>query len=162
MTMLEKVLRALEEDCRISPAELAARLGISEEEVRNIIAEAEKNGTILGYGAIVHWGRAKPERVYAFIDVGAQPERDIGFDQVAQRIARFSEVHSVYLMSGGYDLTVVIEANDFREVAAFVAEKLAPLPGVRQTATSFVLKMYKVEGRLVEEEGTDERLAISP
>jgi DNA-binding Lrp family transcriptional regulator len=160
--MIEKVLQALEDDCRVQPAELAARFGISEDEVRKIIDDAEKNGSILGYGAIVHWAKAKPERVYAFIDISAQPERDIGFDQVAQRIARFPEVHSVYLMSGTYDLTVVIEADDFRAVAAFVSEKLAPIPGVRQTATSFVLKMYKVEGRLVEVGETDERLAISP
>jgi DNA-binding Lrp family transcriptional regulator len=160
--MIEKVLQALEDDCRVAPAELAARFGTTEEEVRKIIADAERDGAILGYGAIVHWAKAKPERVYAFIDIAAQPERDIGFDQVAQRIARFPEVHSVYLMSGGYDLTVVIEADDFREVAAFVSEKLAPLPGVRQTATSFVLKMYKVEGRLVEVGESDERLAISP
>jgi DNA-binding Lrp family transcriptional regulator len=160
--MIEKVLRALEEDCRVAPAELAARLGTSEDEVRRIIAEAEKEGAILGYGAVVHWAKIKPQRVYAFISISATPERDIGFNQVAQRVARFPEVHSVYLMSGMYDLTVVIEADDFREVAAFVSEKLAPLPGIRQTATSFVLKMYKVEGRLVEGGEADERLAISP
>lgn len=161
--MLEKVLRILEEDCRISPQEIAVRLGLDEAEVKRLIAEAEQRGALMGYGAIVNWGAIAPERVFAFISVSAQPERDIGFDDIANRIARFPEVHSVYLVSGTHDLTVVVEAEDFREVAAFVSEKLAPLPGVRSTATSFVLKIYKLEGRLIGDGGEgDRRLAVSP
>ncbi|MCX7597794.1 MAG: Lrp/AsnC family transcriptional regulator [Armatimonadetes bacterium] len=161
--MLEKVLRVLEEDCRTSPKEIATRLGIEEAEVQRLVAEAEQRGAIMGYGAIVNWAAVAPERVFAFILVSAQPERDIGFDDIANRIARFPEVHSVYLVSGTHDLTVVVEAKDFREVAAFVSEKLAPLPGVRSTATSFVLKIYKLEGRLIGDGGeADKRLAVSP
>lgn len=161
--MLEKVLRILEEDCRTTPKEIATRLGIEEAEVQRLIAEAEQRGAIMGYGAIINWAAVAPERVFAFISISAHPERDIGFDDIANRVARFPEVHSVYLVSGTHDLTVVVEADDFREVAAFVAEKLAPLPGVRSTATSFVLKIYKIEGRLIAggEEG-DRRLAVSP
>ena len=104
--MIEKVLQALEQDCRVQPAELAARFGTTEEAVRKIIAEAERDGSILGYGAIVHWAKAKPERVYALIDIAAQPERDIGFDQVAQRIARFP-AHSFSIIT-----SVVIPATE--------------------------------------------------
>lgn len=161
--MLDKVLRILEDDCRTSPEEIARRLGVEEAEVRGLIAEAEKDGTILAYGAIVNWSKVSPERVFAYISVSATPERDIGFDDIAARIARFPEVHSVYLVSGTHDLTVVVEATDFREVAAFVSEKLAPVPGVNSTATSFVLKIYKLEGRMVEGgPDIDRRLAVSP
>jgi DNA-binding Lrp family transcriptional regulator len=161
--MLEKILRILEEDCRTSAEEIGRRLGIREEEVRRLIAEAEADGTILGYGAVVNWATVAPDRVYAYISVAATPERDIGFDDIAGRIARFPEVHSVFLVSGTHDLTVIVEADDFRHVAAFVSEKLAPLPGVNATATSFVLKIYKLEGRIIGDGGDGERrLAVSP
>ncbi len=160
--MMEKVLQILEQDCRTPTDEIARRLGIDEAEVKRLIKQAEEDGTILGYSAIVNWAKIKPDRVYAFISVSASPERDIGFDEVARRIAGFPEVHSVYLVSGTHDLTVVIEADDFREIASFVAEKLAPLPGVRSTATSFVLKVYKLEGWLIDEGEGPRRLAVSP
>ena len=160
--MLEKILRILEEDCRVSPVEIAKRIGASEEEVREAIRKAEEEGVILGYSAIVDWSRVRPDRVYAFISVSATPERDIGFDRVAESIAAFPEVHSVYLISGTTDLHVVVEAEDYREVAAFVFQKLAPLPGVKSTATSFVLKIYKIEGRMVERPEDTGRLAITP
>ncbi len=160
--MLEKILRILEEDCRVSPAEIAKRIGATEEEVRQAIKKAEDEGIILGYGAIVNWSRVRPDRVYAFISVSATPERDIGFDRVAQSIAAFPEVHSVYLVSGTTDLNVVVEAEDYREVAAFVFQKLAPLPGVKSTATSFVLKIYKLEGRMLNGPEEPRRLAVSP
>jgi DNA-binding Lrp family transcriptional regulator len=160
--MMEKVLRILEEDCRTPTDEIARRLGIAEEEVRALIQQAEEAGVILGYGAIVNWAKICPERVFAFICVSASPERDIGFDEVARRVAGFPEVHSVYLVSGTTDLMVVVEADDFREVAAFVAEKLAPLPGVTGTQTSFVLKVYKLEGRMTEGPQKPGRLAVAP
>jgi len=160
--MIERILKILEEDSRVTPAEIARRLGIEEEEAKRLIAEAERSGAILGYGAIVNWGKVLPDRVYAYISVSAQPERNIGFEQVARRIAGFPEVHSVYLVSGTHDLTVVVEADDFRDVAAFVAEKLAPIRGVQSTATSFVLKIYKLEGRMIDEGDEPHRLAVSP
>lgn len=160
--MLEKILTILERDCRIAPEEIAERLGIEADEVRRLISQAEEDGTILGYGAVIDWARVRPDRVYAFISVSASPERDIGFDEVARRVAGFPEVHSVYLVSGTHDLTVVVEADDFRQIASFVAEKLAPLPGVQSTATSFVLKVYKIEGRMVDQGEGPRRLAVSP
>ncbi|MBC7288403.1 MAG: Lrp/AsnC family transcriptional regulator [Armatimonadetes bacterium] len=159
---MERILRILEEDCRVSAAEIARRIGATEEQVKEAIAQAEADGTILGYSAIVNWAKVSPDRVYAFISVSATPQRDIGFDEVARRIAGFPEVHSVYLVSGTSDLTVVVEADDFREIASFVAEKLAPLPGVNSTATSFVLKIYKIEGKTLEGPERQGRLAITP
>jgi DNA-binding Lrp family transcriptional regulator len=160
--MIEQVLRILEENCRVLPDEIARQLGVEEEEVRRLIAQAEREGIILGYGAIINWAKVRPDRVYAFISVSAHPERNIGFDDVARRVAGFPEVHSVYLVSGTHDLTVVVEADDFREIASFVAEKLAPLPGVQSTATSFVLKIYKLEGRMIGGGEGPHRLAVSP
>lgn len=160
--MTERILQILEEDSRVTPAEIGRRLGIEEQEAGRLIAEAESAGVILGYGAIVNWAKVRPDRVYAYISVSAQPERNIGFDEVARRIAGFPEVHSVYLVSGTHDLTVVVEADDFRGVAAFVAEKLAPIQGVQSTATSFVLKIYKLEGRMVDQGDEPRRLAVSP
>ncbi|MGD9519127.1 MAG: Lrp/AsnC family transcriptional regulator [Armatimonadota bacterium] len=160
--MMEKVLRILEEDCRVPIDEIAQRLGITEDEVNKLIAEAEESGAILGYGAIVNWAKVRPDRVYAFISISAHPEHNIGFDEMARRIARFPEVHSLYLVSGTHDLTVVVEADDFREIASFVAERLAPIQGVQSTATSFVLKGYKLEGRMIDSGDGPQRLAVSP
>ena len=101
-------------------------------------------------------------KIYAFIAVQASPEHGSGFDKIAAYISRFDEVHSVYLMSGMADLMVVVEGEDFREIARFVAERLAPAPGVRDTATSFVLKTYKMEGEVVTEEASNHRLAVTP
>ncbi len=162
MPLMEKVLQILEEDCTTPPEEIAKRLNTSPDEIKKLIKQAEDQGLILGYTAVVNWARLHPQKVYAFIAVNAIPEHGIGFDKIAARIARFPEVHSMYLISGTSDLLVVVEADDLRQVAAFVAEKLAPTPGVSGTATSFVLKMYKKERRLIEGPEGPERLAIAP
>ena len=159
---VREVLQILEQDSRTTPEEIAIRLGRDVNEIRAVIAEAEKERVLLRYSALVNWEAIAGNKVFAFIDVSATPEHGAGFDAIAEHISRFNEVHSVYLMSGASDLTVVVEGEDFRQVARFVAEKLAPIPGVRSTATSFVLKTYKMENVIVADEPINGRLAVSP
>lgn len=159
---MEEILHLLAQDSRITPEEIATRLGKPVEEIRHKIKQLEDDGIIVSYGALINWERSADNKVFAFINVEAVPEHGTGFDSVAEYISRFPEVHSLYLMSGSTDLQVVVEGDDFREIARFVAEKLAPTPGVRSTATSFVLKSYKMEGILLGEGPDDHRLAVSP
>ena len=148
------LLKLLEKNCRLNNAQLASMLGISEDEVAKKIEELEKNHIILGYRAIVDWEQAKEDSVNALIEVKVTPQRDLGFERVAERIYQYEEVESLYLMSGGFDLCVMINGKSMKEVAQFVATKLAPIEGVRGTATHFVLKKYKDHGVMfnVEEE----------
>jgi len=158
-----RILRALERDARLTPAALATMTGVGADEVAAIVARAERDGVIRQYKAVVDWERAGDERVVAFIDVSVSPQRDVGFDQVAARIYRYPEVRSVHLVSGGSDLRVVVAGPDMRHVAAFVAEKLAPIEHVTATNTHFLLKTYKEDGViLAEEQGSDGRLAVMP
>ncbi|MBB6048537.1 Lrp/AsnC family transcriptional regulator [Armatimonas rosea] len=157
-----EVLRILEKDARLSAAQLAAMTGKSEAEVAATVAAAEKAGVIRSYRTRIDWEKAGAGRVYAFIDVAAQPERGTGYDRIAERIYRYPEVHSVYLVSGSQDLRVVVEGKTMQEVANFVAEKLATIDGVRGTATHFLLKKYKDDGDIFGETPTDERLAVTP
>lgn len=160
--MREKILRILTGEGRLPDADIAERLGMSPQEVAEAIDAMESEGIVLGYRALVDWSKADVERVFAFILVEGTPQHGVGFDQLAEHVARFEEVHSIHLTSGTADLTVVVEGRDFRDIARFVAEKLAPSPGVTGTQTSFVLKTYKLEGRLMGEERTNHRLAVSP
>jgi DNA-binding Lrp family transcriptional regulator len=157
-----EVLRILEQDGRVPPEEIAVRLGRPVEEITRLLVQLETQGLVVSYGALINWEKVGDDKVFAFINVEAEPEHGKGFNSVADYISRFPEVHSLYLMSGTADLQVVVEGNDFRDIARFVAEKLAPAPGVRSTSTSFVLKTYKMEGRMLEETGGDQRLAVSP
>ena len=157
-----EVLRILERDSRLSAAQLAAMTGKSETDVAAVITAAERAGVIRSYRTRIDWEKAGDARVYAFIDVAAQPERGTGYDRIAERIYRYPEVHSVYLVSGSQDLRVVVEGKTMQEVANFVAEKLATIEGVRGTATHFLLKKYKDDGDIFGETQTDERLAVTP
>jgi DNA-binding Lrp family transcriptional regulator len=156
------ILRILERDARLAPARIAAMTGRSEQDVRAVIAGFESAGTIRSYRARIDWEKAGEPRVFAFIDVDAQPERGTGYDRIAERIYRYPEVHSVYLVSGAQDLRVVVEGKTMQEVANFVAEKLATIDGVRGTATHFLLKKYKDDGDLFTDPEPDERLAVAP
>lgn len=156
------ILEILEHNAQVSPAEIAALVGLTAEEVEAAIQRFEEAKVIRGYGALVDWDRLGTDRIYAFIDVRVRPQHDVGFDAIGQEIALFDEVHSLYLMSGQHDFLVVVEGRTLREVATFVAEKLAPLQGVESTATSFVLKKYKLEGQILGEEGEDWRLPVAP
>lgn len=160
--MKEKILKLLEHDAKIKPERIATLLGLSEEEVKKQIAELEESKAIVQYKTIIDWEKAGEDVVYAFIEVKVTPEREVGFDAVARRIYRFPEVHSLYLMSGDYDLSVIVEGKTMKEVAYFVAEKLATLEHVQSTATHFVLKKYKVDGEILGEAEKVERLPVTP
>lgn len=140
---MSNLLELLEKDCTQTPAQLAAQAGMSQEEVKAEIARLEDEGVILGYQAIVDWDRTRREAVTALIEVKVTPQSINGFDRIAERIYQYEEVESMYLMSGSFDLTVIISGRTLREVALFVGERLAPIEGVTGTATHFILKKYK-------------------
>lgn len=156
------ILYILERDARVAPTQIAAMTGRTEEEVEDAIAAFEAEGVILRYRARVDWQKAGEPRMFAFIDVSVRPERGTGYDRIAERIYRYPEVHSVYLMSGAQDLRVVIEGRTMQEMGDFVAEKLATIEGVRGTTTHFLLKKYKDDGDLFVDEEPDRRLAVTP
>ena len=163
MTKLEtSLLDILQEDCRTPLEKMAVMTGATLDEVAEAIGDLEKRKIILRYSPVINWDRTDRERVEAMIEVRVTPQRDMGFDAIARRIYRFDEVKSVYLMSGSYDLLVLVEARTLKELAAFVSGKLSPLETVTGTATSFVLKRYKEEGVIFENDDTDRRLVISP
>ena len=163
MTKLETdLLDLLREDCRLPLEKLAIMTGATVEEVSQTIDRLEESHVILRYAPTINWDLTDRERVEAMIQVNTSPQRDTGFDAVAKRIYRFEEVKSVYLMSGSYDLLVLVEARSLKELAHFVSSKLSTLETVTGTSTSFVLKRYKEEGVIFETEKTDNRLVISP
>ena len=158
MTKLEMdLLEILKEDCRLSLEKLAVMTGATTTEVAETIDNLEKNRVILRYAPVINWDKTDRERVEAMIEVRVTPQRDMGFDAVAKRIYRFEEVKSVYLMSGGYDLGLILTGKSFQEIALFVALRLSPLDDVLSTATHFVLRTYKKEGVLFGLEPLDER-----
>ena len=158
----DPLLELLRRKARFSHQELADLLSLDRETVDRRIAEWEEDGTIRGYHAVIDPEVAGDNSVSAFIEVKVTPERGGGFDRLAMRVARFEQVVSCYLASGGYDLMVVVEGSDLREVARFVSEKLSTLEGVISTATHFRLKTYKENGFLFERECQPERLAVAP
>jgi len=150
-------LAVIEKNSRIDIKDLAALLGESEVAIANEIAAMEKENIICGYHTLINWDNTSDEKVIALIEVKVTPQRGMGFDKIAERIYQYSEVNSVYLMSGAYDFTVMLEGKTMREVAQFVSEKLSPMESVLSTATHFVLRTYKKEGRLYQDEEIDER-----
>lgn len=159
---MDELLKLLREDATLTPADIAARLGRDAAEVAEQIKAHETNGVILGRRTVINEEKLGVDSVRAVIEVKITPEREGGFDRLAARIARFDEVHSCYLMSGGYDLLVVVEGADLRGVSTFVAEKLATQNGVISTVTHFMLKPYKEQGILIGGEYSDEKLAVAP
>ena len=157
----EKILRNLEANSRIDLHELSVMLGASDAEVANEIAEMEKEHIICGYTTLINWDNTDKEIVTALIEVKVTPQRGIGFDSIAERVAKFPEVTSVYLMSGGFDFMVLIEGKSMKEIARFVFDKLSTLETVNSTSTHFVLKKYKDHGVDLVEEKTDERMLMS-
>ena len=161
--MREKILTFIEKNSRIDLKELAIVLGVDEVTVANELEAMEAENIICGYHTLIDWDKTGIEKVTALIEVRVTPQRDQGFDAIASRIYRYEEVRSVYLMSGGYDLCVIVEARTMRQLAFFVAEKLSTLDSVISTATHFMLKKYKEDGVIFEGgDKPDNRLAVSP
>lgn len=156
------ILEILREDCRLPLEKIAIMTGATLEQVAEAIDRMEREHIILRYSPTINWDLTDRERVEAMIEVRVTPQRDMGFDAVAKRIYRFDEVKSVYLMSGAYDLLVLVEARTLKELAMFVSDKLSTLEMVTGTATCFVLKRYKEEGVIFDTEKSDNRLVISP
>lgn len=159
---MDSLIRLLQQNAQTPREDLARLLGRSVTEVNAAIAQLENDGVVLGYQAIINREKWEPDTVTAMIEVKITPERDGGFDRVAERIAKFEEVRSCYLVSGGYDLLLVVESRTLREVASFVAEKLSTIGAVQATATHFRLKTYKENGTYHALESARERLAVSP
>ena len=155
--MDDKLLKLIEGNARLNSSEIAVMLGSTEAEVAAAIEEYESKGVIRGYNALIDWDKTDREFVTAHIELKVTPQRDSGFDQIAEQILKFVEVKSVYLMSGGFDLAVTVEGRTFKDVALFVAERLAPMDSVISTATHFVLRKYKDNGVIFNDKQSDER-----
>ena len=160
--MRKKILTMLEQNGRIDLKDLAVMLDMNEAELANEIAQMEKEHVICGYNTIINWDKTTEEKVTALIEVKVAPQRGHGFDNLAERIYNYNEVSSLYLMSGGFDFTVIIEGKSMKDVALFFSGKLATIDGVLSTATHFVLKKYKVYGVALEKENKDERILVTP
>ncbi len=160
--MREKILAVIEKNSRIAVKDLAVLLGESEEAVAEEIAAMEKEKVICGYHTLINWDNTSEEKVTALIEVKVTPQRGQGFDKIAERIYKFPEVNAVYLMSGGFDFTVIIEEKTMREVAQFVSDKLAPMDAILSTATHFVLKKYKDHGTVLVDMVREERMLVTP
>ncbi|MDK2801195.1 MAG: hypothetical protein PWP27_1867 [Clostridiales bacterium] len=158
---MEQILEILEKDNRITPEQIAVMLNRDVDDVKAAIKKLEDDKIILRYKTLINWEKTEKEFVTALIEVKVTPQRGEGFDKVAERIYKYPQVKAVYLMSGGFDLTVIIEGKTMKEVALFVAEKLAPMESVLSTATHFVLKKYKDEGVIFEDKEKDDRQVIT-
>ena len=158
---MKKVLEIIEKDARATPKQIATMTGMSEAEVKKAIEKAERDRAIVKYKAMINWEKLGEEQVLALIEVRLQPQRDVGFGALAERIYHFPQVRSAYLVSGAYDLAVLVEGKTMREVATFVSEKLAPLDGVQGTTTHFLLKRYKEDGEILEGIQEDKRLPLT-
>ncbi|ATH92947.1 AsnC family transcriptional regulator [Bacillus glycinifermentans] len=166
MKLTEKeteILEILEENSRLNPETIAKMANISQEETKAIIEKLEKEKVIIDYSAMIDWRKVDGhEGVTAMIDVKVTPKRGVGFDEVAERIYRFDEVESVYLMSGVYDLSVVIRGRTMSDISHFVSEKLSTLESVVSTTTHFILKKYKHDGKVFDSGNDDKRIVVSP
>jgi len=161
--MEKDILELLERDSRISSQQIAEMLGKSIEEVEECIFKLEEEKVICGFTTLINWDKTEREFVTALIEVKVTPQREQGFDKIARRIQNFDEVKAVYLMSGSFDLTVIMEGRNLKEISSFISTKLATLDSVLSTSTHFVLKKYKDHGVILErEKKSDERMIVSP
>ncbi len=159
---MRELLEVLEKNSRISVGELASMFQKSEYEIEKEISRLEREKIILSYGALINWERFGDDTVTAVIEINLTPQREVGFDAIAERIYRFDEVRTVYLMSGNFDLLVIIEGKSLKDVANFVATRLSTIEGVTQTRSHFMLKPYKKDGVIINDEEKDRRLVVSP
>ena len=160
--MREKILNFIEKNSRVDLKELAILLGMNEVDVVNELAAMEAEGIICGYHTIIDWDKVTEERVNALIEVKVTPQRGKGFDEIAERIYKYPEVTSCYLMSGGFDLIVSIEGKSLKEISMFVSQKLSTLDSILSTTTHFILKKYKDHGTIMHQKYEDERIMMTP
>lgn len=160
--MREEILTFLEKNSRIDLQELAILLGCDEVTIANETAQMEKEKIICGYHTLIDWDKTSSEKITALIEVRVTPQRGQGFDSIAERIYNYPEVRSVYLISGAYDLMVILEGKTLREVSGFVSDRLSTLDTVLSTATHFVLKKYKDHGTIFDKKMKDERMLVTP
>ena len=158
--MNKEILKILENDARATPEQIATMTGIPAKEVASAIKQAEKEHVILKYKAMINWDKVENEQVSALIEVRVTPQRDVGFTSIAERIYRFPQARTVYLLSGTYDLLVLVTGKTMHEVAEFVSQKLAPIEGVQGTVTHFMLKKYKEDGEIIEDKEGAKRQAV--
>ena len=160
--MREKILTFIEKNSRINLKELAIMLGVDEASVANEIAAMEQENVICGYHTLIDWDKTGEESVTALIEVRVTPQRDLGFDRIAERIYKFPEVTAVYLISGAYDFLIILEGKTLKEASRFVSEKLSPIEPVLSTATHFILKKYKDHGTILAPQKKAERVLVMP
>lgn len=160
--MREQILTFLEKNSRIDPKELAVLLGSDEVTIMNEIAKMEEEKVICGYHTLIDWEKVSDEKVTALIEVRVTPMRGQGFDSIAERICNYPEVRSVYLISGAYDLMVILEGKTLKQVSGFASDKLSTLDSVLSTATHFILKKYKDHGTIFTKKSKDERMLVTP
>ena len=158
--MNKEILKILENDARATPEQIATMTGIPAKEVASAIKQAEKEHVILKYKAMINWDKVENERVSALIEVRVTPQRDVGFASIAERIYHFPQARTVYLLSGTYDLLVLVTGKTMHEVADFVSQKLAPIEGVQGTVTHFMLKKYKEDGEIIEDKESAKRQQV--
>ena len=160
--MREKILTFIEKNSRVDIKELAVLLGVDETMVLNELEQMEQEHIICGYHTLIDWDKTGVEKVSAMIEVRVTPQRDMGFDKVAERIYNYPEVNSVYLISGGFDRMVTLEGKALRDISSFVTDKLSTLDSVLSTKTNFILKKYKDHGTVMVESPKDERMMMTP
>ncbi len=159
---MKEILEIMENDARVSVDEIATMTGIPESQVKKSIKEAEEKGIIRKYKTVIDWDKVGEEYVYAIVELKVLPERGAGYDAIAERVAKFPEVISVRLVSGDHDLSLLVKGRTMKDVAFFVAEKIAPLERIQGTITHFILKTYKQDGDIFYEKEESKRLAITP
>lgn len=156
----KKIFEALEKDAKLTHDQIAEMTGVPVHDVQKIIKKAEKEGTIVKYKTVINWSKLGEEQVWALVEVKVVPQKDTGFGAIAERIYRFPQAKSVFLASGTYDLAILIAGKTMQEIAIFVSEKLAPMDTVQGTITHFILKKYKEDGVIFEDDGEPRRLGV--
>ncbi len=160
--MRMSILKAIERDGRVDLNELGVRLGLDATDIANAMSDMEKEGVICGYQTLIDWDKTDDERVTALIEVRVTPQRGQGFDSIAERIYKYPEVDSVYLISGGFDLMVIMDGKSLKEVSQFVTNKLSALESVLSCATHFIMRKYKQSGIVLAKKHEDERMLVTP
>jgi len=159
---MEQIFEILQDNARATPEQISTMLGIAVDEVEKVITQAEENRTIIKYKTIINWSKLGKKEVWALIEVKVTPQHGVGFDAIAEHIYRFPEVQYAYLVSGTYDLAMLVKGKNMQEISSFVTEKLAPLGEVQSTVTHFLLKRYKDDGEIVELPEEPRRLPLMP